>query len=281
MRNRNSVPVILIMVIAAAVSGCSIMPLKLPGSDSEASGPVSTMSETMPVLDEDVLADPDSDTVVYEELPSPYDVKAGEILSRKLLRKDDVVDSFFWQSGISDAVFERMEGKSYGEGCNLRDQLRYLQILHFDFDGKVRVGELVCNEQISDDLLYIFRQLYDYQYPIEKVLLIDEYDADDWLSSSDNNTSCFNYRNTTYGTGLSKHARGLAIDVNPLYNPYITADNGSCVPPLGIPYMDRTRDFEHKIDETDICCQLFLEAGFTWGGSWASTPDYMHFEKVK
>ena len=43
--------------------------------------------------------------------------------------------------------------------------------------------------------------------------------------------------------------------------------------------MDREQDFPYKIDENDLCCRLFKEHGFSWGGDWNSVKDYQHFEK--
>ena len=60
------------------------------------------------------------------------------------------------------------------------------------FDGQTKEGELVVNKAIAEDVLAIFRQLYEAEYPIEKVRLVDEYDADDEASMSDNNSSAFN-----------------------------------------------------------------------------------------
>ena len=108
---------------------------------------------------------------------------------------------------LSDAVFQRMQGRSFPEGCTMRrSDLRYLQVLHYDLDGEVRQGELVCNKAIADDLMDIFRQLYKARYPIQRMCLIDDYGADDELSMRDNNTSCFCYRVVEGSKKLSKHA---------------------------------------------------------------------------
>ena len=99
----------------------------------------------------------------------------------------------------------------------------------------------------------------------------------------DNNTSCFNYRPVEGTSSLSKHALGLAIDINPFYNPYITynKDGSEKVSPANASaYADRTASFPYKIDENDLCYQLFKEHGFTWGGHWNSCKDYQHFQKV-
>ena len=69
--------------------------------------------------------------------------------------------------------------------------------------------------------------------------------------------------------------------MNPLYNPYVknTAHATICQPQNALDYIDRSREFSYKIDENDLCYQLFTAHGFTWGGSWNSVKDYQHFEK--
>ena len=179
---------------------------------------------------------------------------------------------------ISDAVFLRMQGHSYPTGCTVsRSDLRYLSLLHYDHEGLVHQGELVCHRRIADDLLSIFRQLYEAHYPIERMRLIDDYGADDERSMQANNTTCFCYRPVSGSTKLSKHALGMAVDVNPLYNPY---KKGTLVQPrTAARYCDRTKTFNYKIVKGDLCYRLFTAHGFTWGGSWRSLKDYQHFEK--
>lgn len=161
--------------------------------------------------------------------------------------------------------------------------LRYVHIVHYDFDGNLAEGELICHNFIAEDLLEIFYDLYVSEYQIEKVTLIENYNGDDTASMADNNTSCFNYRVVDGTKSLSKHALGLAIDINPLYNPYIRYDKkgGQTVSPVeGEAYADRTVSFPYKIDPDDLCYRLFAEHGFTWGGNWNSSKDYQHFQKA-
>jgi len=163
------------------------------------------------------------------------------------------------------------------------EDLSYVHVMHYNFDGEVTEGELICNKAIAQDLVEIFCELYKAEYQIEKIRLIDEYGGDDDLSMEDNNTSCFNYRVVEGTTKLSKHAYGLAIDINPFYNPYVRYnDDGSLhIDPVGSePYVDRSAAFPYKIDENDLCLKLFKEHGFTWGGDWNSMKDYQHFQKV-
>ena len=97
----------------------------------------------------------------------------------------------------------------------------------------------------------------------------------------DNNTSCFNYRVVSGKTTLSNHSYGLAIDINPFYNPYVRTKDGETLvsPEHAGAYADRSADFPYKIDEDDLCFQVFTNHGFTWGGNWKSVKDYQHFEK--
>ena len=183
---------------------------------------------------------------------------------------------------ISDAVFLRMQGRSFPANCTTpRSELRYLRVLHRNAEDSVLHGELVCNKAIAEDLLDIFRKLYEAHYPIEHIRLIDDYEADDELSMRDNNSSSFCFRVVSGTTKLSKHARGLAVDINTRYNPYVRTRNGrrQVSPDNSLPYVDRTKSFPYKIEEGDLCYRLFIEHGFTWGGHWQTMKDYQHFEK--
>ena len=179
-------------------------------------------------------------------------------------------------------TFARIKGKSYKDNCTVPvSDLRYLHILHIGFDGQTHEGEIICNKAIAEDLLEIFEALYEASYPIEKVKLVDEYNADDEASMADNNSSCFNFRFISHTKKVSNHGYGKAIDINPLYNPYVKTVKGklSVEPANGAAYVDRTQTFDHKIDESDLAYQLFIAHGFTWGGAWSSSKDYQHFEK--
>lgn len=162
------------------------------------------------------------------------------------------------------------------------DDLRYVSVMHYNFKGIEKTGELICNQAIAQDLVEIFYELYQNQYQIEQIHLIDEYSGDDTLSMQDNNTSCFNYRVVDGTTHLSKHALGLAVDINPFFNPYVEYQNDGTTyisPQGGEAYADRSREFAWKIDEDDLCYKLFKERGFIWGGNWNSCKDYQHFQK--
>ena len=188
----------------------------------------------------------------------------------------------FYIAEIPDDIFAKMQGKSYKEDCTVpREDLRYVHVRHMGFDGEAKDGELVVNKAIADDVLAIFEELYKADYPIEKVRLVDEYDADDEASMSDNNSSAFNFRFISHTTRISKHGLGMAVDINTRYNPYEKTVDGklSIEPANGADYVDRSKDFPYKIDHEDLCYKLFKEHGFTWGGDWTHSKDYQHFER--
>ena len=195
-------------------------------------------------------------------------------------------DGFYYEP-LTESVKERITGISYPEsGCTVPyEDLNYVGLKYIDFNGQEQTGELICNKAIAQDMTEIFYELYRNEYRLESVRLIDEYGGDDTASMAENNTSCFNYRVVDGTTSLSKHAYGLAIDVNPYYNPYVVfnrnADGSDYISPPGSEiYADLSVIFAYKIDENDLCYRLFTERGFTWGGNWNSSKDYQHFQKV-
>jgi hypothetical protein len=199
------------------------------------------------------------------------------------LGRGDGTESGFSQQQIPDRVFARMQGKSFPVGCKVsRNDLRYLRIKHYDLQGRVHEGEMICNKRIANDLIDIFKELYRQKYPIERMRLIDDYDADDEKSMQANNTSCFCYRRVEGYNKLSNHSMGMAVDINPLYNPlYKRYSNGKELvqPSNAKRYCDRKASFNYKIVKGDLLYRLFVNHGFEWGGNWRSKKDYQHFEK--
>ena len=225
-----------------------------------------------------------TDNAEYSPTPNPTLTtwKAGEKVSDKDVETFGI-EKCFVSENISDSVFNVMKGKTYKDNCTVpRSDLRYLKVLHRNIEGETVLGELVCNKAVAADFIDIFRTLYDARYPIERMVLIDNYNAQDDPSMEANNSSCFNFRFIAGTTTLSNHSMGMAIDINPLYNPYVKQrTNGTLYvsPESGRPYADRNRQFDYKIDHNDLCYKLFKQHGFTWGGDWTSLKVYQHFEK--
>lgn len=216
------------------------------------------------------------------EAPVPSDFAPGSEVPQEILQSLGA-DVFFVTDTIPDPVFARMEGVSWKPGCPVaRRDLRYLRVLHRDAAGRALVGEMVCAASVSEDLQEIFRSLFDASWPIESMRLIDDYGGDDDASMRSNNTTCFNYRPKTGQQALSRHAYGTAVDINPLYNPYVRqlADGSMRVEPEeGRRYADRNVPSPYRIERSDLCHSLFRARGFSWGGMWRSCRDYQHFER--
>lgn len=225
-----------------------------------------------------------SPNVGEKGVPAP-----GDTLTAAYLKTHGTASLFSVQP-IPDAVFLRMRGRSFGPSCTTpRSDLRYLRCLHVTADGYTLVGEMVLHRSIAESVLGILRQLYEARYPIERMRLVDDYGADDQRSMAANNSSAFNFRFVSGTRKVSKHGLGLAVDINPLYNPCRrvrtrtvggkTTTQVIVEPVEGRPYTDRSRRDPYMMQRDDLCCRLFREAGFKWGGDWKHTKDYQHFEK--
>ncbi len=220
-------------------------------------------------------------TLKAEEAENLLNWKAGETVSATEVEQFGETRCFEAVE-IPDNVWKRMQGKTYKPNSDIeRKDLRYLRLLHWDYDQRIHLGEMVCNAAIAHELVDIFRQLYQARYPIGRMVLPDNYGADDELQMRDNNTSCFCYRPISGTSKLSKHALGLAVDLNTLYNPYVGKRGGKRIvqPSTAQAYADRSKAFHYKIDKNDLAYRLFTSYGYTWGGSWQTMKDYQHFEK--
>lgn len=179
---------------------------------------------------------------------------------------------------VHTVTAERL-GLSWREGCPVGpDQLRLVRMTVLGFDGRAHRGELIVAADVVRDVVGTFAELYRDRFPIERMVTVEQYDADDDRSMEANNTSAFNCRAITGGTEWSNHSYGRAIDVNPVQNPYISS-GGNVHPPNGAPYVDRTRTDQGLIHADDSTVRAFERRGWDWGGYWDTPIDYQHFEK--
>lgn len=189
-----------------------------------------------------------------------------------------VGDAVFVSEPIPFEIQERMKDVSLPQDARIDiSDLRYLTLPYYDFEGQVQQGEMVCNVKIAKDLIAVFRELFEKQYQFCSIRLIDDFGGSDEASMLANNTSCFNYRTKSGSSALSSHALGLAVDVNPMQNPFVK--RGKVYPETATDFVDRNLDFANKIDTQDACYKSFKAHGFRWGGLWRSAKDYQHFEK--
>jgi hypothetical protein len=177
-----------------------------------------------------------------------------------------------------------MRGTTWKRACPV--PLEDLRVLHFNywgFNGVIKRGPLVANADVAEDLLWVFHRLFDARFAIKHVGLSREFVAERFqptISSNRSVTASFNCRPvvTPLGPGdeFSQHAFGLAIDVNPVQNPFVTSD-GFVRNTLAQPYVDRSKDLPGMIHPGDVVVRSFAAIGWEWGGDWSGGKDYMHF----
>jgi hypothetical protein len=170
-----------------------------------------------------------------------------------------------------------MRGVSWSNDprCPRFDDLALLRIPYTDFAGARRRGELVVAAAVAEDVLDVFAAIDGARFPIAQMVRIDFYDADDDLSMAANNCSGFCFREVSRGSGLSRHALGLAIDINPIQNPYVVDDE--VLPEAGRAYLDRENLRSGMIVRPSPVIDAFAAIGWEWGGDWTTLSDYHHF----
>lgn len=181
---------------------------------------------------------------------------------------------------LAEIVRAEMTGKSWRHEpeCPAFSDLRLVRVSHHTFEGTVRSGELVVAAWVADEVAAIFEQIYAARFPIERMQRIDAFGADDDASMAANNSSAFCFRFVAGTRSLSHHARGLAIDINPVQNPWLRGERVD--PPAGRDYLDRAHVRPGMIVRGGPVVAAFAAHGWHWGGDFVDTPDYHHFAKL-
>lgn len=180
-------------------------------------------------------------------------------------------------SGIAVRVTAADLPSSWRPGCPVSPaELRRLDLSYWGFDDRPHAGALIVNAAQADKVIGVFKRLYDKRFPIRRMEPIDVYGGSDDASIAADNTSAFNCRNAVASgpPTWSQHAYGLAIDVNPVENPYIL--EGDVLPPAGKAFVDRRNVRPGMAVRGGELVAAFADAGWSWGGVWAN-PDYQHF----
>ena len=174
------------------------------------------------------------------------------------------------------AVTAARLGSSHRRGCPVAvADLRLVTVTHARLDGTTAQGELVVHRDAANAVVAVFRSLLAARFPVAQVRTVEAYGSDDGRSMAANNTSAYNCRRTTGGTGWSEHAYGRALDLNPVQNPYVRRT--TVLPAAGRAYVDRTRPRPGMVLDGDVVVRAFTAVGWAWGGSYTSLKDYQHF----
>ena len=176
---------------------------------------------------------------------------------------------------IGPAVRARM-GETWRPGCPVGlGDLRHVTVSFRGFDGRPHTGELVVHQRVAAPVVSVFARLYRARFPIEEMRLITTADLRAPPTGDGNNTAAFVCRAARRLARWSAHAYGLAVDLNPFQNPYRRGD--LVLPELAGAYLDRADRRPGMIHPGDAATRAFAAAGWTWGGTWRSPVDLMHF----
>ena len=184
----------------------------------------------------------------------------------------------FTREPLPEHIIQQITGVTFHDNTPFGfDFLTYLTVTHVNFYGESVLGNLIVAAEIGDEVLDIFREIYEGGFPIHSILLIDYFDASDYLSMAANNSHAFNFRYIAGTTTISRHGFGRAIDINPVQNPYIRGD--TIWPAAGAAYLDRSYVRPGMIVPGDVVYNAFMSRGWIWGGYWNWPRDYHHFER--
>jgi hypothetical protein len=174
-------------------------------------------------------------------------------------------------------------GGFWQRGCPLaRSDLRLLTVPYRGFDRQAHTGQLIVNESAARPLARVFRQLYRLRFRIRHMTIADVYGPPRTRPRDGDLTGSFECRQAVpspctggRATGSwSMHAYGLAVDLNPVENPYVGC--GQSRDPTARHYRDRSRHRPGMV--TPRVVEAFRSIGWGWGGLWSgNTKDYMHF----
>jgi hypothetical protein len=186
------------------------------------------------------------------------------------------------QSLCEDMKLHQVSNPRAPVGC---DRLKLINFSYVDFGGRLLDdGEIVVMDAAAEHVLDIFVALRKIRFPIAKARLMNHYDGNDDASMADNNTSAFNVRDITGGDTLSLHAYGLAVDINPVQNPFAKRSGATLTfsPPVGVENANRLNDRPGKptrLGMAEAVIDIFADHGFLiWGGYWDDPIDYQHFQ---
>ena len=288
----RAMSLLVVMLIIAACSGTAPNPERSSTSGTEAAPAIiaATTTTSLPttITTEPITTTTDAfarpDWLGTRLLPLRPDGHGEvqptppELIDRQLGTVDllDSPSSSQFESTIEEIPADVLARSSWREGCPVApEDLRYLTMSHYGFDGEFHTGEMIVNAAVAEDVVEVFAALHGARYPIEQMRVIRADEVDDHPTGDWNETTAFVCRPAVGSENWSQHAFGLAIDVNPFHNPYQRGD--LVIPELASAYTDRGHVRPGMVFDGDVIVEAFADIGWTWGGDWRTLKDWMHF----
>jgi poly-gamma-glutamate synthesis protein (capsule biosynthesis protein) len=244
-----------------ALAGCAPGPATQDGTD----GSAGLAAPTRPTVPIEPRPTPPAPVVAPDTAWQPHDAVPADALATGYAGT---------VTAITAELAERM-APSWRPGCPVPlADLRYVTVTHHVLGGGTATGELVVHADVADSVVAVFGELFAQGFPVRSMRLVDDFDGSDDASMAADNTSAFNCRPISRGTGWSEHAYGRAIDLNPVENPYVRGP--LVLPPAGVPFAARAAA-PGVVLAGDPVVRAFAAHGWQWGGAWDSPVDYQHF----
>lgn len=206
---------------------------------------------------------------------APAQPTPPELVDRRLETPDHLPrpDTDAFQVSVDTVPDDVLARSTWSPECPVRrDDLRWVRLTFWGFDGRTHTGELLVHADAAQAVAAGFARLHDRRFPIEEMRIATQADLDAPPTGDGNNTTAFVCRPTRGATSWSEHAVGRAVDVNPFHNPYVKGE--VVLPELATAYVDRSRHRPGMLTADDVAG--FLEVGWGWGGQWRSLQDWMH-----
>ena len=209
-----------------------------------------------------------------------------ELLNRRFTLRDRLppLPGSGFASRIDPVPEEVLARSSWTPECPVdAEDLRWVRLAFWGFDGRRHTGELLVNADAAEALVQVFDRLFAARFPLEEMRITRAEELDAEPTGDGNNTGAFTCRPLHGSTTWAQHAHGLAVDVNPFQNPYIKPPGAigvagdMLIPELAAAYLDRSRQEPGMIRPDDAVVRAFASVGWQWGGNWQKAKDYMHF----
>ncbi|MBP2323863.1 hypothetical protein JOF56_004248 [Kibdelosporangium banguiense] len=267
-----------LLLILLLLAGCSTQPAAAPASQlpppastqpsqaapAPAAKPVWEVGRTPLPLGKDGFG---------QILPTP-----PELVNRSLPTKDTLPppQNGAYASSVVPVPADVLARSTWQPSCPVgKNDLRYLTMSFWGFDGRPHTGEMIVHARVAQQITQVFGKLWQAKYPIEEMRVTSPAELTAAPTGDGNGTGSFVCRPVRGQTTWSAHASGLAVDLNPFCNPYSKGE--LVLPELASAYLDRGKVRPGMIRAGDVAERAFAAIGWTWGGTWRSPRDLMHF----